>query len=267
MEGFATEGAPNIGSGVPNAEGARAATEAMERAALACREGSLDAVVTGPVSKAVLKDLAGFSFPGQTEFFAHHWGGEPVMGFIGDKLRVILATWHVPLGQVFSNLSEAVLRRSVAAADRLCRLSMEGSAPAPDLSRIAVCGLNPHAGESGLLGEEEQVHLDPWLDSIREEFPGVSRTLAADTVFHRSLQGEFDAVVALYHDQGLAPLKTVQFERSVNITLGLPWTRTSPDHGTAYAIAGKGVANPSSFMRAVQMAEALATHGRKDERP
>lgn len=236
--------------GKPDAAGARLAIEAMETAAAGCRDGRFSGVVTGPVSKAELARV-GYSFPGQTEFFAARWGGEPVMAFCGGRLRVVLLTWHIPLREVPSHLTAAAFVRTVRAADALARA--EG-ATAP---RIAVCGLNPHAGEDGLLGDEEGAVIDPILDGLRVEFPGLSRTLPGDTVFARQLRGEFDAVVALYHDQGLAPLKTVDFDEAVNVTLGLPFVRTSPDHGTAFGIAGKGVASVTSFANAVTVARRL----------
>ena len=153
----------------------------------------------------------GWAFPGQTEFFAAKWGGEPTMAFCGGKLRVVLLTWHVPLREVPSHLTAANLARAVAAADRLARVELGPKAPV----RIGVCGLNPHAGEGGLLGTEERDLIDPVLDGLRAQFPGLSRTQPGDTVFGRQLRGEFDVALALYHDQGLAPLrKTVDFDEA-----------------------------------------------------
>lgn len=236
--------------GQPTGEGALVAWAAMECAAAGCRSGEFSGVVTGPVSKAELAKI-GYGFPGQTEFFAERWGGAPVMAFAGGKLRVVLATWHVPLHEVARQLGPHLLHRTVAAADELARI--DGVA-AP---RIGVCGLNPHAGEGGLIGYEEKDFLNPALDHLRVEFPGLSRCEPGDTLFARTLRGEFDVVVALYHDQGLAPLKAVDFDEAVNITLGLPHVRTSPDHGTAFALAGKGVASGRSFANAVVMARRL----------
>ncbi len=237
--------------GRPTGEGALVAWAAMERAAAGCKDGEFCGVVTGPVSKAELAAI-GFRFPGQTEFFAARWGGDPVMAFCGGRLRVVLATWHVALHEVARLLGPHLLHRTVAAADTLCRA--EGIA-AP---RIGVCGLNPHAGEGGLLGYEERDFLTPALDHLRAEFPGLSRCEPGDTLFARALPGgEFDVVIALYHDQGLAPLKVIDFDEAVNVTLGLPHVRTSPDHGTAFGIAGKGVARPRSFANAVKVARRL----------
>ncbi|HVS53569.1 MAG TPA: 4-hydroxythreonine-4-phosphate dehydrogenase PdxA [Opitutaceae bacterium] len=236
--------------GQPTGEGALMAWAAMERAAAGAQSGEFAGVVTGPVSKEWLARI-GYPFPGQTEFFAARWGGDPVMAFCGGKLRVALATWHVPFHQVSRLLGPHLLHRTIAAAAELARA--DGVAQ----PRIGVCGLNPHAGEGGLLGYEEKDLLDPALDQIRGEFPGVSRCEPADTLFARAVRGEFDVVVALYHDQGLAPLKLIDFDEAVNVTLGLPHVRTSPDHGTAFGIAGKGVARATSFANAVTIARRL----------
>lgn len=236
--------------GRPDAEGALVAWAAMERAAAGCRDGEFAGVVTGPVSKEQLARI-GYPYPGQTEFFAARWGGEPVMAFCGGRLRVALATWHVPLAGVPGLLTAELLARTVAAAEVLCRA--EG-VRAP---RIGVCGLNPHAGEGGILGRDEIDRLNPILDGLRPRHPGLSRCEPGDTLFARQLRGEFDVVVALYHDQGLAPLKVIDFDTAVNVSLGLPHVRTSPDHGTAFGIAGKGVASGTSFANAVTVARRL----------
>ncbi|HZP59350.1 MAG TPA: 4-hydroxythreonine-4-phosphate dehydrogenase PdxA, partial [Opitutaceae bacterium] len=156
-----------------------------------------------------------------------------------------------PLREVLLHLEEKNFIHAVRAADELARA--DGIA-AP---RIGVCGLNPHAGEGGLLGDEEQRLIDPILDRLRMAHPGLSRCEPGDTLFARALRGEFDVILALYHDQGLAPLKTVEFDESVNVTLGLPFVRTSPDHGTAFGIAGQGKASPRSFTNAVNVARRL----------
>lgn len=236
--------------GRPEAAGARLAWAAMERAAAGCLTGEFSGVVTGPVAKAELARV-GFPHAGQTEFFASRWPGEPTMAFCGGRLRVALLTWHIPLREVSAHLTPPELERAVAAADELARA--DGIAR----PRIAVCGLNPHAGEEGLLGTEEREQIDPVLDHLRDRFPGLSRCVAGDTAFGRTLRGEFDVVVALYHDQGLAPLKTLEFDEAVNVTLGLAHVRTSPDHGTAFGIAGLGQANPRSFAQAVAVARRL----------
>lgn len=236
--------------GRPDAEGALVAWAAMERAAAGCVDGEFAGVVTGPVSKEQLARI-GYPYPGQTEFFAARWGGEPVMAFCGGRLRVALATWHVPLVEVPGLLTAELLARTVAAADVLCR------AEGVQAPRIGVCGLNPHAGEGGILGRDEIDRLNPILDGLRTRHPGLSRCEPGDTLFARQLRGEFDVVVALYHDQGLAPLKVIDFDTAVNVSLGLTHVRTSPDHGTAFGIAGKGVASGTSFANAVTVARRL----------
>jgi 4-hydroxythreonine-4-phosphate dehydrogenase len=238
--------------GWPTGEGSLVAWAALERAAEGCLGGRFSGVVTGPVSKERLAAI-GWTHPGQTEFFAARWGGEPTMAFCGGRLRVALLTWHVPLRTVPDFLTAARFARAAAAAAELtARLE-----PAGRPARIGVCGLNPHAGEGGLLGTEERDIIDPILDGLRPRFPGLSRALPADTLFARQLRGEFDVVLALYHDQGLAPLKAVEFDQAVNVTLGLPFVRTSPDHGTAYGLAEKGGASPASFANAIVIARRL----------
>jgi 4-hydroxythreonine-4-phosphate dehydrogenase len=247
LEEFAAE------PGRPNGEGALVAWAALERAAAGCLAGEFSGVVTGPVAKGELAKI-GWKYPGQTEFFAARWGGEPTMAFCGGRLRVALLTWHIPLREVPAHLTAANFARTIRAADALVRAEQPGIFHV----RIGVCGLNPHAGEGGLLGAEERDVIDPLLDSFRAQYPGLSRTQSGDTVFGRQLRGEFDVVVALYHDQGLAPLKTVDFDEAVNVTLGLPFVRTSPDHGTAFALAGRGRASSRSFANAVAVAKRLA---------
>jgi 4-hydroxythreonine-4-phosphate dehydrogenase len=237
----------------PSLAGAAVALAALESAALGCVAGRFGGVVSGPVSKHWLQQV-GFQYPGQTEFFAAAWGGAPTMAFVGDELRVVLATWHIPLRAVAETLTAACLELAVRRAYTLAK-SFGADEP-----RIGVCGLNPHAGEGGILGAEEVEVLDPELDRLRGEIPGLSRCLPGDTVFFRQRRGEFDVVVAAYHDQGLAAVKTLEFDSAVNVTLGLPYVRTSPDHGTAFEIAGQGIANPGSFAAALSVARQL-THG------
>ncbi|MGE9297064.1 MAG: 4-hydroxythreonine-4-phosphate dehydrogenase PdxA [Puniceicoccales bacterium] len=237
--------------GEPSVEGAAIALDALEEAAFGCRQGRYRGVVTGPVSKHWM-ERAGWRHPGQTEFFAERWHGSPSMAFAGGKLRVVLATWHIPLADVPNHLNYETLERAVSNAALLAeRLGTKGA------PRIGVCGLNPHAGEGGLLGFEEQGVIDPILDSLRAKHPGLSTCQPGDTIFWRQLQGEFDVIIAMYHDQGLAPLKVIDFDHAANLTLGLPFVRTSPDHGTAYSLAGKGQAKTTSFARAVELARKL----------
>jgi 4-hydroxythreonine-4-phosphate dehydrogenase len=237
--------------GQPDETGQLIALEAMELAARGTTGGRFAAVVTGPVN---MKGLAGvgYPFPGQTEFFAARWGGEPVMAFAGGRLTVGLVTWHVPLAEVPRRLDAAALRRTILALVDL-RGKLGDARP-----RIAVCGLNPHAGEGGLLGQEDEAIIRPVVAALRAEGHAVSGPWPGDTVFHRQLQGEFDAVAAIYHDQGLAPLKTVDFATAANLSLGLRHVRTSPDHGTAYELAGQGKADRGSFDSAVRLARRLS---------
>ncbi|MDQ8179264.1 4-hydroxythreonine-4-phosphate dehydrogenase PdxA [Pelagicoccus sp. SDUM812005] len=236
-------------AGTPNPEGARLAIAAMEAAAKACVDGECDAVVTGPISKALCVEV-GYPFPGQTEFFADRWGGDPTMAFVGEHLKLCLATWHIPLSAVPAALDELTFKRSVRSASQL------GQRLGFDQPRILVCGLNPHAGEGGLLGSEEMERLNPWLAELREELPSASieDCVPGDTAFGRAMKGQADVLVALYHDQGLAPFKAVDFDSGVNVTLGLKHLRVSPDHGTGFEIAGKGIASKGSTHHAIQLA-------------
>ena len=236
-----------ITPGEPSEMGAKLALEALEEAAEGCLTGRFSAVVTGPVSKERMHAV-GFSFPGQTEFFAARWGGQPTMAFVGARMRLVLMTWHVPLKGIFEQLTRTNIERAVIHA---VDMAYAFGAEEP---RIGICGLNPHAGEGGLLGEEERDVINPVLEELRRKIPGLSSAQPADTLFHRHVNGEFDVVVALYHDQGLVAAKTLEFESTVNLTLGLPWVRTSPDHGTGFTIAGKGLASSSSFEYAVSLA-------------
>ncbi|KRP36637.1 MAG: 4-hydroxythreonine-4-phosphate dehydrogenase [Opitutaceae bacterium BACL24 MAG-120322-bin51] len=236
--------------GQPSRAAAEVALAALRAAAQGCMDGRFRGVVSGPVSKHWLQQV-GFSQPGQTEFFAEAWGGEPSMGFVGNELRVVLATWHIPLREVADALTAECLELAVRRAHGLAQSF------GIEMPRIGVCGLNPHAGEGGILGLEERDVLDPTLDRLRVEMPGLSPCLPGDTVFFRQRRGDFDVVVAAYHDQGLAAVKTLEFDAAVNVTLGLPYVRTSPDHGTAFDIAGQGLANCGSFAAALSVARQL----------
>jgi 4-hydroxythreonine-4-phosphate dehydrogenase len=215
-------------------------------------EGRLDALVTAPICKEGFHE-AGIPFPGHTEFLAALTKTRRfAMMLFGGPLRVVLVTRHIPLSEV----PQCLTRGKVLEAIRLTAEAL------PWLgcrrARVAVCGLNPHAGEGGLLGREELTVIGPAVESARREGLRVFGPLPADTVFHAAAHGSFDAVVAMYHDQGLAPLKLIAFESGVNVTLGLPIVRTSPDHGTAFDIAGKNRADPSSMIEAVRNAIFLA---------
>lgn len=235
--------------GKPDARSARAALDALEAAAERLNDGTADAVVTAPVCKDSLQSI-GFPFPGQTEFFAHALGVTDFgMLLTGPTLTVGLATIHEPLAAVPSLLSELAIRRIGGLT--LDFLRKRGCAN----PRIAVAGLNPHAGEHGAFGDEETRIIAPAIVSLNQAHPGVfSGPAVPDAIFREAALGHYDAVVAMYHDQGLIPLKLLDFDTAVNVTLGLPKPRTSPDHGTAFSIAGTGRANPSSMIAAIRLA-------------
>lgn len=231
----------------PSPGTARAALEALETAAKLAASGEIAAVVTGPVHKHRMQEV-GFPFPGQTEFFAARSGVENfAMLLTGGSLTVALVTAHVPLKDVPGLLKESEIVRVGGLLAEFLALR-KGSA------RIAVAGLNPHAGESGALGREEIEIIAPAVEKLGKSFHG---PISPDTVFNRAVRGEFDAVLCMYHDQGLIPLKLHAFDEGVNVTLGLPYVRTSPDHGTAFEIVGKGTARPDSMIAAINLAAEL----------
>ena len=264
---------PDCSLSQPTVETARAASAALEEAVTLARRGELDAVVTGPIHKARMY-AAGFKFPGQTEFFAERCGVKNfAMCLTGGRLTVALVTTHISLSEVPRALGQPeIVRVGLLLVDFLrCRRTRHRrAADAPNNApRIAVAGLNPHAGESGKLGREEIEIIAPAIEelqsAIRDKGPSGSDQsavfngpLSPDTVFHRAAEGEFDAVLCMYHDQGLIPLKLHAFHSGVNVTLGLPFPRTSPDHGTAFEIAGKDVARPDSMIAAINLAVELA---------
>ncbi len=236
---------------------ANAALAALRDGAGRCLLGQLDALVTAPINKeAIIR--AGHLFVGQTEFLSTLAGAKRTAMMLlghderGRWLRVALATIHIAIKSVPEKLTAEKITLAVELAAQACR----------DLqlprARLAVCGLNPHAGEGGEFGDEEIKTIAPTVLAAQQRGFDVVGPLSGDTVFHYALRGDFDAVVAMYHDQGLAPLKAVAFDTGVNWTLGLPFIRTSPDHGTAYDIAGKGIANPSSMISAIRLAKQLA---------
>ncbi len=253
---------PDCSLGKPTLETARAAAAALEEAVTLARRGEIDAIVTGPVHKARMYE-AGFKFAGQTEFFAERCGVRNfAMLLTGGKITVALVTTHIPLNEVSGALKQdEIVRVGQLLVDFLhCR-----SNPATAGPHIAVAALNPHAGESGKIGSEEIEIIAPAVAELNQllltshKSPSVfTGPLSPDTVFHRAAEGEFDAVLCMYHDQGLIPLKLHAFHSGVNVTLGLPLPRTSPDHGTAFAIAGKGIARPDSMIAAINLAVELA---------
>ncbi len=238
--------------GQPTPETARAAREALEESARLALAGEIDAVVTGPIHKARMYEI-GFEFPGQTEFFAARCGVENfAMLLTGAGLTVALVTTHIPLREVTHQLrGDEIVRVGLLLANFLAHKKSP---------RIAVAGLNPHAGEDGALGREEIELIAPAVAELQKRNPAakIAGPFSPDTIFHRAVEGEFDAVLCLYHDQGLIPLKLHAFHEGVNVTLGLPFPRTSPDHGTAFAIAGKEIARADSMIAAVRLAVELA---------
>ncbi len=239
--------------GKPDSRSAAAAMEALDESVRRLKNGTADAVVTGPVSKAGLQSV-GFPFPGQTEYFADAFGVSDFgMLLTGAQLSVGLATIHEPLARVPAILTEEAIVRigNLTAAFFRRRNILQ--------PRIAVAGLNPHAGEHGAFGREEIDIIAPAIARLNGMSVGqFSGPAVPDAVFREAALGHFDAVIAMYHDQGLIPLKLLDFDTAVNVTLGLPKPRLSPDHGTAFAIAGKGMANPSSMIAAIRLACELA---------
>ena len=255
-DGFAIEVLGDRRAGVPGKPDARssaAALAALDEAVAQLKSGRAAAVVTGPVSKEGLQSQ-GFPFPGQTEFFAHAFGVEDYgMLLTGATLSVGLATIHEPLAMIPKLLTrERIVRIGLLTAGFLKRRGIMQP-------RIAVAGLNPHAGENGAFGDEESRIILPAIQELNQSGAGVFTGPAVpDAIFREAAQGHFEAVLAMYHDQGLIPLKLLDFDTAVNVTLGLPMPRTSPDHGTAFSIAGRNLANPSSMIAAIRLACELA---------
>ena len=241
--------------GRPTQETAQAAFDQLEAAAAALKEGRIDAVVTAPVYKEGLHRV-GFHFPGQTEFFAARLGVKNfAMCLTGQRLTVALGTIHTALADVPRLLTTAELVRIGTLLADFVRRTSGKSTP-----RIAVAGLNPHNGENGAFGDEEQRIITPAVEQLQAALPWAEITgpCVPDCVYRDAAMGQFDAILAPYHDQALIPLKLLDFDNAVNVTLGLPRYRTSPDHGTAFGIAGKGIANPASTIRAFRLALACA---------
>jgi len=247
--------------GQPTPDTARATLQALEEAVQLALRKEIDAVVTAPIHKARMYDI-GFKFPGQTEFFADRCGVTNfAMLLTGGKLTVALVTTHITLATVSSSLrKQEIVRVGLLLEDFLRRRGVAKP-------RIAVAGLNPHAGESGALGQEEIETIVPAVSEL-QQICGPRATVAGpfspDTLFHHAAQGDWDGVLCMYHDQGLIPLKLHAFHEGVNVTLGLPFPRTSPDHGTAFEIAGKNIARPDSMIAAINLAVELTRKTRAE---
>ena len=243
--------------GVPDPENAAAIMDAIALGADLAMRGEASALCTAPIHKKALKDGANFAFPGHTEYLAHLANVENVvMMLASEQLRVVPATIHIALSDVPSALTPDLLRTTVEITARGLQNQFAIQNP-----RIALAGLNPHAGEGGTMGQEELDWIAPLVTTLQNEGYNLRGPLPADTMFHAAARAHYDAAIAMYHDQALIPIKTLDFDKGVNVTLGLPFIRTSPDHGTAFDIAGQGIANPSSLIEALKMADRMAAAG------
>jgi 4-phospho-D-threonate 3-dehydrogenase / 4-phospho-D-erythronate 3-dehydrogenase len=262
MRGIVDIPAEETVAGTGSKASGQAAAQNIIACTAACLKGTFDGIVTAPINKKYFQQ-AGFHFPGHTEFLAHLAGApEIAMAFLTERLKVVLATIHEPLKVVVATLSSGLIYR------KLCITIEEFQRLGLPCKRVAVAGLNPHAGESGIMGSEDQDAILPGIQKARNAFPDtiIEGPLPGDTLFYRAYNGEFDVVLAMYHDQGLAPIKLIGFGESVNVTLGLPFIRTSVDHGTAYELAGKGTARHDSMNSAIRWAMRLAEGKRAFEK-
>ncbi|MEO1045255.1 MAG: 4-hydroxythreonine-4-phosphate dehydrogenase PdxA [Pseudomonadota bacterium] len=247
----------NVTPGQPSNASAQCALQALEIGVGLARAGGVAGIITAPVSKDSLQQI-GFTHPGQTEFIAERCGvakENAVMLLAGPTLRVVPVTVHIPISQVPQQLTGELLKARARAAAKGMHRNFGIAEP-----RIAVAGLNPHAGENRRLGDEEATIIAPAITELRDEGMDVTGPLSADTLFHAAARKNYDVVLCQYHDQALVPLKTLHFDDGVNMTLGLPIIRTSPDHGTAFNIAGQGIANPASMIAAIRMAMTARHH-------
>lgn len=250
--------------GQPNPAHANAIVGAIDRAVADSFAGNIAAMVTNPIAKSVLY-RAGFAHPGHTEYLGtrarNHWPTadiNPVMMLACDDLRVVPLTIHIPLRDVPKHITTVLIEATARTLAHSLKQNFGISHP-----RIAVCGLNPHAGEAGTIGLEDRDIIEPAIASLMQSGLYVTGPHSADTLFHAAARRNYDAVLAMYHDQALIPIKTIAFDEGVNVTLGLPFIRTSPDHGTAFDIAGKGLASPNSFIAALKLAERMVTRQRE----
>ncbi|KIN61245.1 4-hydroxythreonine-4-phosphate dehydrogenase [Sulfitobacter noctilucae] len=242
-------------AGVPDPAHAAHVIDMIALGVSLVRDGAASALCTAPIHKKALKEGADFAYPGHTEYLAALGGvDDVVMMLASDQLRVVPATIHIALDQVPLQLTPDSLRRVIEITHAGLRDRFGIAAP-----RLAIAGLNPHAGEGGTMGLQELAWMTPLIESMREEGYDLTGPLPADTMFHAAARTRYDAAVAMYHDQALIPIKTLDFDQGVNVTLGLPFIRTSPDHGTAFDIAGKGLANPTSMICAIRMAHQMAS--------
>ncbi len=240
--------------GRPAPENAAAVIAVIARAVDLVQRGEASAICTAPISKKALQDGAGFAYPGHTEYLAALGGVDRVVMMLAcPALRVVPTTIHIPLSAVPDALTPELLRDTIRITHAALIRDFGIAAP-----RLAVTGLNPHAGEGGAMGDEEARIITPVLDALRAEGMALTGPLPADTMFHEAARIRYDAAIAMYHDQALIPIKTLDFAGGVNVTLGLPFVRTSPDHGTAFDIAGQGIADPASLIAALRLADQMA---------
>jgi len=241
-------------AGEPNPDNAAAVIAVIARAVDLVEQGAASALCTAPIHKKALKDGAGFAFPGHTEYLAHLAGVDHVVMMLAcDALRVVPVTIHIPLATVPTALTRDLLERTIRITNAALRRDFGLARP-----RIAIAGLNPHAGEGGTMGREEIEVIEPVIAALRAERFNLQGPQSADTMFHPAARARYDAALCMYHDQALIPIKTIDFAGGVNLTLGLPFIRTSPDHGTAFDIAGRNLADPSSLNAALYMAWNMA---------
>jgi 4-hydroxythreonine-4-phosphate dehydrogenase len=253
-------GTPKVVMGIPDRNSGEASIRCVLAAIDAAKRGWIDAIVTGPISKEAV-GMAGYPWPGHTELLAEKFGApEVAMMFAGGPFRVILVTIHVSLAEAIHALSAERILRACRLGSAALRRWFGISVP-----RLGVCGLNPHAGEAGRFGHEEREIIAPAIEQAAQEGLAAFGPLPPDTAFLQAARGKFDLIVAMYHDQGLIPLKTVALDEAVNVTLGLPTIRTSVDHGTAYDIAGRDAANPGSMKAAIRLAVEMVRRGRKTQ--
>ncbi len=237
-------------------DGGKYAWQSLQQATQDLRAGRIDALVTAPIHKKAMQ-MAGFPYAGHTEYLAKELGGESLMMMVSDHMRIGLATHHIPLKEVTSTLSKSLLLRKIRLIDESLRRDFGREKPL-----IAVLGLNPHAGDEGLMGTEESDFIRPAIIELKKKNFMVMGPFPADSFFGSGQYTKFDGILAMYHDQGLIPFKSLSFGEGVNFTAGLPFIRTSPDHGTAFDIAGKNTADPSSFRKALYLATDLVKRRR-----
>lgn len=242
-------------AGQPDPANAQGVIDVIARGVSLVKDGKAAALTTAPIHKKALKDGAGFAYPGHTEYLAALGGVDRVVMMLAcSELRVVPTTIHEALANVPALLTPELLEQTIRITHEALKRDFGLDTP-----RLAVAGLNPHAGEGGAMGTEEQTIITPVLNRLRDAGMAIAGPLSADTMFHPAARANYDAAICMYHDQALIPIKTLDFAGGVNVTLGLPFIRTSPDHGTAFDIAGKGMADANSLIEALKLAQVMAT--------